>query len=148
MYAKKKKAKLPQARLLPIHQLLRADAVSSIPESVKAHKSKLPPYAKQWFAEKPSAGVVVAIGDGAWRFAQSHQLPIMVLPDDEVPATFHWPSNRQPALVHECGLPDDDRLRALVVELMRSGTPSVVALRHSLKHSDPRKFFTQGQSDA
>ena len=101
----------------------------------------LPPYGKQ-FQPIPKSGVRVAIGTGAWFFQKTHHCPIMVLPDDAKPSDFEWPADGQPALVHECGSCDDNRLRAIGEALLCSGASSVVAIRGALLDQyDPRVFF-------
>ena len=102
----------------------------------------LPPYAKQYLEQRPSAGIWVAIGNGAWQFAQVRTFPVMVLPDDSEPSDYEWPSNGQPALIHERGELNDERLHAMAKELILAGAPSVVAIREALLTSyDPRVFF-------
>lgn len=102
---------------------------------------KLPPYGKK-FDPVPNSGVRVAIGPGAWDFARSHAHPIMVLPEDCTPADFRWPSDGRPALVHERGEYNDERLDEIAAALLRAGASSVVALREALVNdSDPRVFY-------
>ena len=105
---------------------------------------RLPPFGKQ-FQPVPPSGVRVAIGPGAWEFQQKHHMPIMVLPDDAVPEDFVWPSDGKPALIHERGEFNDDRLRAMARALLAAGSPSVVAIREALSSlkndDDPRVFF-------
>ncbi len=106
---------------------------------------RLPPYGKQ-FQPVPRNGVQVAIGPGAWAFQKGHGSPIMVLPDDANPDDFEWPSDGKPALIHERGSYDDDRLKAMANALLRAGASSVVALREVLAGryqfgTDPRVFF-------
>ena len=105
----------------------------------------LPPYGKK-FQPVPRNGVQVAIGPGAWKFKKRHSSPIMVLPDDANPDDFRWPSDGGPALIHERGSYDDDRLRAMADALLHAGASSVVALREALADphqfgTDPRVFF-------
>ncbi len=102
----------------------------------------LAPYAKQYLKEKPSAGIWVAIGPGAWRFAQVRTFPVMVLPEDNKPSDFDWPTNGQPALIHERGECNDERLHAMAEALLLAGASSVVAIREALlSDDDPRVFF-------
>jgi hypothetical protein len=102
---------------------------------------KLPPFGKQ-FQPTPPSGARVAIGPGAWTFQKAHHCPIMVLPEDAQPCDFKWPSDGGPALVHERGACDDDRLRAMAAALLYAGASSVVAIREALLGQyDPRVFF-------
>jgi len=66
----------------------------------------------------------------------------MVLPDDANADDFQWPSDGKPALLHERGEANNERLKALATALLFAGASSVVALRESYidKH-DPRVFF-------
>ena len=105
---------------------------------------RLPPYGKQ-FQPVPRNGVQVAIGPGARRFQKRNSNPIMVLPDDANPADFGWPSDGKPALIHERGTYDDNRLRSMVAALLRAGASSVVTIREALLGDyDARKFFDAG----
>ena len=110
-------------------------------------KKPLPPFAKRWLADPPSAGVVVALGPDAWAKAKARVHTCLVLPDESDPSEFRWPSNNQPALIFETGPPNDQRLQQMAEALIRAGTPSVVALRESLLDSDPRVFFEVGDAD-
>ena len=102
---------------------------------------RLAPFGKQ-FQPVPRNGVQVAIGPGAWDFQKKHNSPIMVLPDDANPEDFKWPSDGGPALIHERGTYDDNRLRSMAEALLRAGASSVVAIREALLNEyDPRKFF-------
>ena len=106
---------------------------------------RLSPFGKQ-FQPVPLSGVRVAIGPGAWDFQQRHHCPIMVLPDDANPEDFSWPSDGKPALIHERGIYDDNRLRSMAGELLRAGASSVVAVREALTDlnqfdTDPRVYF-------
>ncbi len=102
---------------------------------------KLPPFAKQ-FQPVPPSGVRVCLGPGGWDFQKKHHRPIMVLPDDPNPEDFKWPSDGKPALIHERGTYDDNRLRSMAEALLRAGASSVVAIREALLNDyDPRKFF-------
>ncbi len=66
----------------------------------------------------------------------------MVLPDDANPQDFSWPSDGKPALIHERGTYDDNRLAAMAEALLRAGTSSVVAIREALLNEyDPRVYF-------
>ena len=107
--------------------------------------NRLPPYGKQ-FQTVPRNGVQVAIGPGAWDLQKRHSSPIMVLPDDANPSDFSWPSDGGPALIHERGIYDDERLTAMAEALVRAGASSVVAIREALADlnhigSDPRVYF-------
>ena len=105
---------------------------------------RLPPFAKQ-FQPVPRSGVQVAIGLGAWNFQKKHHVPIMVLPDDANPEDFGWPSDGKPALIHERGTYDDNRLRSMAAALLRAGASSVVTIREALLGDyDARKFFDAG----
>lgn len=108
-----------------------------------AKRRPLPPFGKQYLNLHPDSGVRVAIGFGAWDFANAARPGrVMVLPAGTSPTTFRWPVNGQPALVHELGPVDDDQLAAMARALLAAGAPSVVALRHSLlATSDCRVFF-------
>jgi len=88
----------------------------------------LPPYGKQYLEELPSAGIWVAIGPGAWRFAKTRSFPVMVLPEDHEPSDYEWPANGQPVLIHERGQFDDERLQAMAKALLLAGAPSVAAM--------------------
>lgn len=102
----------------------------------------LPPYGRQYLQQRPSAGIWVAIGPGAWDFAKVRSFPVMVLPEDDDPSDYEWPSNDQPALIHERGEYNDDRLHAMARALLLAGAPSVVAIRQALlEEDDPRVFF-------
>ncbi len=102
----------------------------------------LPPYAKQYLEQRPSAGIWVAIGPGAWRFAKTRSFPVMVLPEDHEPGDYEWPANGQPVLIHERGQCDDERLNAMAKALLLAGSPCVVAIREALlDNGDPRVFL-------
>lgn len=102
----------------------------------------LPPYGQQYLEQRPSAGIWVATGPGAWRFARVRTFPVMVLPEGSKPSDYEWPSNGQPALIHERGECDDERLHAMAKALLLAGAPSVVAIREVLLDAgDPRVFF-------
>ena len=108
----------------------------------------LPPYGRQYLEQVPSAGIWVAIGPGAWRFAKTRSFPVMVLPEDNDPGDYEWPSNKQPALIHERGEYNDERLQAMAKALLLAGAPSVVAIREALLDAgDPRVFFDPVASD-
>ena len=108
----------------------------------------LPPYARQYLEQRPSAGIWVAIGPGAWRFAKTRSFPVMVLPEDHEPSDYEWPSNGQPVLIHERGQFDDERLQAMAKALLLAGAPSVVAIREALlDDDDPRVFFDPVSQD-
>jgi hypothetical protein len=109
---------------------------------------KHPPFGKQ-FQPAPPSGVRVAIGPGAWDFAKElgnipngWNIPIMVLSECEAASNFTWPSDGGPALIYEIGEYNDDRLDELAGELLRAGSPSVVAIRDALLNDfDPRVFY-------
>ena len=66
----------------------------------------------------------------------------MVLPDDANPDDFQWPSDGKPALIHERGDYNDERLDSLAYALLKAGASSVVAIREALLNEfDPRVFF-------
>ncbi len=66
----------------------------------------------------------------------------MVLPGDAGPEDFQWPSDGKPALIHERGEYNDDRLQSMAEALLRAGASSVVAIREALLNGgDPRVFF-------
>ena len=66
----------------------------------------------------------------------------MVLPDDANPEDFRWPSDRRPALIHERGAQNNERLRSMAKALINAGASSVVAIREALLDEyDPRVFF-------
>ena len=105
----------------------------------------LPPFGKQ-FQPVPRSGVQVVLGPDAWSFQKRHGCPIMVLPDDANPNDYCWPSDGQPALIHERGIYNDDRLTAMAEALLCAGASSVVAIREALADlnhigSDPRVYF-------
>ena len=115
-------------------------------------KLPLPPFGKQ-FQPVPRNGVQVAIGPCAWDFQKTHFHPFMVLPDDANAEEFRWPSDGMPALIHERGTYDDDRLRAMATALLMAGASSVVALREALadpeqRDTDPRVYFDAEVIDA
>ena len=94
------------------------------------------------FQPVPKSGVRVAIGPGAWDFADLHYFPMMVLRDDRNANEFRWPSDGGPALIHERGDCNDERLDELAEALLRSGASSVVAIREALLDEyDPRVFY-------
>ncbi len=101
---------------------------------------KLPPYGKL-FQPIPRSGVCVALGPDAWNFVKT-QPPTMVLPDDANADDFQWPSDGKPALIHERGDYNDERLDSLAHALLKAGASSVVAIREALLDEyDPRVFF-------
>ena len=105
-------------------------------------KKQTPPFGKQ-FDTVPRSGVRVAIGREAWDFVKT-QPPTMVLPDDANADDFHWPSDRKPALIHERGDYNDERLNSLAHALLKAGASSVVAIREALMNEyDPRVFYDQ-----
>ena len=102
---------------------------------------RLPPFAKL-FQPVPRSGVRVAIGPDAWDFAKKHYYPIMVLPTGTPACVFKWPSDGGPALIHERGDYNDDRLDSLANSLLMAGASSVVAIREALLDEyDPRVFY-------
>ena len=103
--------------------------------------SRLPPFGRQ-FLPVPETGIRVAIGPTAWEFQQSHSHPVMVLPEDKVPANFSWPSDGRAALVFERGPCNDERLFGIARTLIIAGASSVVAIRETLLGAhDPRVYF-------
>ncbi len=101
----------------------------------------LPPFGKQ-FQPVPASGVRVAIGPGAWDFQKKHHVPIIVLPDDANLEDFGWSSDGKPALIHERGEYNDERLDSLAHALLMAGASSVVAIREALLDDfDPRVFY-------
>ena len=121
------------------------DANDEIP---KACAMRSPPYGLKYLRAKSSAGIWVAIGPGAWRFAQVRTFPVMVLPEDNKPSDFDWPTNGQPALIHERGECNDKRLHAMAEALLLAGAPLVVAIREALLDEyDPRVFFDPVSQD-
>ena len=104
-------------------------------------KKQTPPFGKQ-FQPVPRSGVRVAVGPSAWEFVKTQQHPTMVLPDDANPDDFQWPSDGKPALIHERGDYNDERLDSLAHALLKAGASSVVAIREALLNEyDPRVFF-------
>lgn len=101
----------------------------------------LPPYAKTYLAAPPPAGLWIAVGPGAWNFATSKPFPVLVIPQENEPSDFRWPSHPGGALVFECTTFDDALLTAIATELLAAGCPFVVAIREALMASDPRHFF-------
>ena len=102
---------------------------------------RLPPFGRQ-FQPVPPSGIRVATGPTAWDFAKRHCHPTMVLPEERNPCEFRWPSDGKPALVHERGDYNDERLDALAAALLRAGASSVVAIREALLDDyDPRVFY-------
>ena len=103
----------------------------------------LPPYGKL-FQPVPRSGVRVALGPGAWDFVKTQTQPTMVLPDDANADDFQWPSDGKPALIHERGDYNDERLDSLAHCLLKAGASSVVAIREALLDEyDPRVFYDQ-----
>ena len=103
-------------------------------------RKPLPPYGRD-FKPVPKSGVRVALGPGAWDFVKT-QPPTMVLPDVANPDDFQWPSDGKPALIHERGDYNDERLDSLAHALLKAGASSVVAIREALLNEfDPRVFF-------
>ena len=108
---------------------------------VSAMSKRIPPYGRD-FQPAPKSGVKVAIGSSAWDFAENHYYPIMVLPEGQPASNFTWPSNGGPALIHERGDYNDDRLDSLANALLMAGASSVVAIREALLDEyDPRVFY-------
>lgn len=102
---------------------------------------QLPPFGKE-FQPVPPSGVRVALGPGAWDFAKKQFHPTMVLPEDANPGDFRWPSDGKPALIHERGDYDDERLDALAQALLNAGAGSIVAIREALLDDyDARVFY-------
>ncbi len=103
----------------------------------------LPPYGRD-FKPVPKSGVRVVIGRDAWSYAKNHWLPIMALRDDMQPDDYRWPSDGKPALIHERGDYNDERLDSLAHALLKAGASSVVAIREALLNEyDPRVFYDQ-----
>lgn len=61
----------------------------------------LPLYGQDYLEQMPSAGIVVAIGPGAWEFSKRQAFVCMVLPDNGEPCDFKRPSYGRAALIHE-----------------------------------------------
>ncbi len=102
---------------------------------------KRPPFGKQ-FLSVPRSGIRVAIGPDAWDFVKTQTQPTMILPDDDEATDFQWPSDGKPALIHERGDYNDERLDSLAHALLKAGASSVVAIREALMNEyDPRVFF-------
>lgn len=101
----------------------------------------LPPYGRQYLDQRPSSGVWIACGPGAWDFTKRKPFPVMVLPQNSQPTDFRWPAHPGGAVIFECGELNDDRLRSMAAELIYSGSPFVVAIREALLCCDPRHFF-------
>ena len=103
----------------------------------------LPPFGKN-FQPVPKSGVRVALGHSAWGFAKKHHAPIMVLPDTNIPQDYRWPSDGKPALIHERGSYNDERLDSMGQALLQAGASSVVVIREALLDDyDPRVFYDQ-----
>ncbi len=103
----------------------------------------LPPYGRD-FQPVPKTGVRVAIGRDAWDFVKTQRQPTMVLPDDANADDFQWPSDGKPALIHERGAYNDERLDSLAHALLKAGASSIVAIREALLDEyDPRVFYDQ-----
>lgn len=107
-----------------------------------------PPYAKQYLEAHPDPGVVVVVGGDAWQFAARSPFPVMVLPAGRPATDFDWPSNGAVSLVRELGPADDDRLTELATALLEAGSPSVIALRHSLRRTNDCQVFFERAHDA
>lgn len=101
----------------------------------------LPPYGRKFLADLPTAGLCVAIGSHAWRFAKARPYPVLVLPTENMPTDFLWPFHPNGSVIFEVGDFDDDRLTAIARELLKAGCPFVVAIREALMSEDPRVFF-------
>ncbi len=124
----------------------------------EADSVRLPPFGRN-FQPIPKTGVRVAIGPGAWGFAQTQRnipngwnIPVMVLPDGEDAQSFTWPSDGSPALIYEKGEVKGDkqareRLTTLARELLLAGASSAVAIRDAYLGEDPRVFFDREVSD-
>lgn len=95
----------------------------------------LPPYSNDYFDTRPSSGLQIGIGPNGWTFAKQDRRIILVLPFDEDPNDYRWPQN-EPAIVHERGQFDDNRLIAMAKVLLGAGAPFVVALREALPRPD------------
>ena len=104
-------------------------------------RKPLPPFARKFLETPPSAGLWIAIGPGAWRFAKKKSFPTLVLPQQNEPSDFRWPSHAGGALVFELGELNEERLEAIATELLVAGCPFVVAIREALMSEDPRHFF-------
>lgn len=100
----------------------------------------LPPYGKQWLAERPHAGLWVAVGPRAWEFAASKPFPVPLLPPGRPVSDFEWPAVESAALIVDTGDCAETR-DELAKALMTAGAPSVVAL--ALSRRDPRIYYTR-----
>jgi len=137
---------------------IRVDSYPKGSEPFEADAVRLPPFGKD-FQRVPKTGVRVAIGPGAWDFAQLQRniangwnISVMVLPIGEDAKSFTWPSDRFPALIYEKGEAKGDKqareqLTALAKELLLAGASSVVAIRDAYLGDDPRVFFELEVSD-
>ncbi len=101
----------------------------------------LPPYGAQYLAAPPSAGLCIAIGPDAWDYAKKKPFAVLVVPDDNQPSDYRWPSHPGGALIFERGIYDNHRLTAMATELLVAGSPFVVAIREALLDDDPQTFF-------
>ncbi len=99
------------------------------------NKLPLPPYSKDYFDTRPRSGLQIAIGPNGWAFAKRDRRIILVLPFDEDPQDYYWPKS-EPAIVHERGMFDDNRLVAMAKTLLEAGAPFVVGLREALPRPD------------
>ncbi len=99
------------------------------------NKLPLPPYSNDYFDTRPSSGLQIAIGPNGWAFAKRDRRIILVLPFDEDPQDYCWPKS-EPAIVHERGMFDDNRLVAMAKTLLEAGAPFVVGLREALPRPD------------
>ena len=94
-------------------------------------KLPLPPYCNDYHDSRPRYGLQIAIGPNGWGFAKQDRRIILVLPFDEDPKNYRWPQN-EPAIVHERGQFDDNRLIAMAKILLEGGSPFVIGLREAL----------------
>ncbi len=107
-----------------------------------------PPYYNDYL-KNPHGGVRVAIGPNAWGFAKKQYHMTMVLPDDAKPEDFGWPSDGKPALIHERGEYNDDRLKSMAEMLIRAGASSAIVIREALLNdNDARVHFDPEVIDA
>jgi hypothetical protein len=103
-------------------------------------RKQFPPNGRRLLTHRNSAGVWVAFGPGAWRFASAKPFPVLVLPHDSEPECFKWPVRDEDVLVVEVGTYDTVRLERLAQVLLESGANLVQSVR-TANYRDNRAFW-------
>lgn len=112
-------------------------------------RRRLPPYLHR-HAERlrtdASATVWIAIGSGAWRWAQERMRShiVIVVPPGDDPIGYDWTacSGHDPILLYRAGPADGDQVRTLVEAVIRDGTDRV------LDNQDGALYIVQGVDHA